>query len=54
MIRRFYFGTCWKQKLFPIFVFLLHQVPAFVIAEHRFTELPPGVFLGVEIIPNVR
>lgn len=47
-----YFGKCWKQKLLPILVFLLHRVPAFVVAKHRFAEFVPDVFLGFETIPN--
>ena len=46
-------GTCWKQKLFPIVVFRLQREPAFVVAKHRFVELTPGVFLGLETIPNL-
>ena len=38
--------------MLPILVFLLHRVPAFVVAKHRFTEFVPDVFLGFETIPN--
>jgi hypothetical protein len=46
-------GTCWKQKLFPIVVFRLQREPAFVLPKHRFVELTPAVFLGLETIPNL-
>ena len=48
----FYLGRCWKQKLFPILVFLLQRVPAFVIAGHRLPELIPAGFFDVLMIPN--
>ena len=38
--------------MLPILVFLLHRVPAFVVAKHRFAEFVPDVFLGFETIPN--
>lgn len=53
MSRFIYFGRCWKQKLFPILVFLLQREPDFVVAEHLFSELTPAVFFGFEISPKV-
>lgn len=54
MKRRFYLGKCWKQKLLPIRVLLLHLVPVLVVAKQRLAELTPTVFFGGEIIPKVR
>ncbi len=38
--------------MLPILVFLLHRVPAFVVAKQRLVEFVPDVFLGFETIPN--